>query len=251
MVKKDRIKEDYFQQINLKLSLNFRNLDLLKKTLTHRSYLNEHPEWRDIGDNERLEFLGDAILGFLVAEYLYQKLSQLKEGELTFIKSALINEKTLLEVARELKIEDYLLVSKGEKEKLKNKESLLADSIEALIGAIYLDQGLKAVKKFIKKYIFSKFKKIIKRHSYRDPKSLLQEATQLYFKTLPVYKLKESWGPAHQKKFKVELYLKDEFLSEGIGSSLKEAETKAAEKALRILEKENSYVFKKDNLKKF
>ncbi len=252
---KKEFDEEYFQEINQKLSLNFNNLNLLKRALTHRSYLNENPFWKKIGDNERLEFLGDAVLGFLVAEYLYEKLPQVKEGELTFLKSALTNEKFLLEVAKELELKRYLLLSKGEKGKTHDSDSFLADSVEALIGAIYLDKGLKAAKKFVKKYIFSKLKQIIADQSYRDPKSLLQEKTQLLFKTLPTYHLKESWGPPHQKKFRVELYIKNKFLAEGVGTSLKEAESKAAEKALKLLEKEklekeNFHVFKEDNSKK-
>ena len=239
--------DNYFQKINKKLSFNFSRLNLLKRALTHRSYLNENPKWKEIGHNERLEFLGDAVLGFLVAEYLYKRFPQLPEGELSFLKSALTNEKILLEVAIELNLKDLVLISKGEKEKITYHDSLLADTVEALIGALYLEKGIKAVRNFIKKYIFSKLRKILKEQKYRDPKSLFQEKTQMIFKLLPTYKLIESWGPQHQKKFKVALYLKDQMISEGVGSSLKEAEERAAEKALEILEKNNSYVFKKIN----
>jgi ribonuclease-3 len=239
--------DNYFQKINKKLSFNFSRLNLLKRALTHRSYLNENPKWKEIGHNERLEFLGDAVLGFLVAEYLYKRFPQLPEGELSFLKSALTNEKILLEVAKELNLKDLVLISKGEKEKITYNDSLLADTVEALIGALYLEKGIKAVRNFIKKYIFSKLRKILKEQKYRDPKSLFQEKTQMIFKLLPTYKLIESWGPQHQKKFKVALYLKDQMISEGVGSSLKEAEERAAEKALEILEKNNSYVFKKIN----
>lgn len=238
---------NYFQKINEKFSLGFSNLKLLKKALTHRSYINENPSWEEIGHNEKLEFLGDAILGFLTAEYLYKKLPHLSEGELSFLKSALTNEKILLEVAKELDLKNLMLLSKGEKENITENDSLLADAVEALIGALYLEKGIKKVKAFVKKFIFSKLKRILKEKTYRDSKSLLQEKTQMLFKALPEYQLVESWGPSHQKKFKVALYLQGQFLSEGVGNSLKEAETKAAERALKILEKDKSNVFKETN----
>ncbi len=225
--------DDYFRKISQEFSLSFNNLDLLKQALTHRSFLNENPQWKKIGNNERLEFLGDAVLGFLTARYLYQKMPELKEGDMTFLKSSLTSAKALLEVARALNLQKYVLVSKGEKVKIGNNYSLLSDAVEALIGAIFLDQGLEKANEFLERNIFIKIEKILSEHSYRDAKSVLQEITQAKYKVLPTYYLEKSWGPPHDRKFKVAVYLNNKLLAKGEGRSLKEAEIKAAQKALK------------------
>jgi len=223
-----------FQKIAQLLNLSFQNLDLLKEALTHRSFLNEHRDW-NIPHNERLEFLGDSILGFVVADNLVEQYPQFAEGELTSLRAALVNSDSLLAVAKELKLEDYLLVSRGEARELKNSRSyLLANTIEALIGALYLDGGIDKAKDFIKKYIFSKAETILQTASYKDAKSLFQEKSQALLGITPIYKSLKSWGPDHAKQFEVGVYLNEDLISQGKGYSKQEAEINAAQKALEM-----------------
>ncbi len=221
-----------FKKISQILNISFQKLDLLKEALTHRSFLNEHRDW-GIPHNERLEFLGDSILGFVVAEYLIKHYPQFSEGELTSLRAALVNSDSLLAVAKELKLEDYLLVSHGEARELKNSRSyLLANTIEALIGAFYLDGGIEKAKDFIKKYILSKTETILQTASYKDAKSLFQEKSQELLGITPIYKSLKSWGPDHAKQFEVGVYLNEDLISQGTGYSKQEAEINAAQKAL-------------------
>lgn len=223
-----------FAQIAQKMQLSFNNLDLLKEALTHRSFLNEHKDW-PFHHNERLEFLGDSVLGFVVADYLIKQYPQMKEGELTSLRAALVNSDALLEVAQRLDLNKYLLVSKGEAQDLQRKNSyLLANAVEAIIGALYLDQGIEAAKKFIDTYILPKTENILKTASYKDAKSLFQERSQAILGITPVYKSLSSWGPDHNKHFEVGVYLKDELIAKGEGHSKKEAEIQAAQKALDL-----------------
>ena len=223
-----------FQKIAQLLNLSFQNLDLLKEALTHRSFLNEHRDW-NIPHNERLEFLGDSILGFVIADNLVEQYPQFAEGELTSLRAALVNSDSLLAVAKELKLEDYLLVSRGEARELKNSRSyLLANTIEALIGALYLDGGIDKAKDFIKKYIFSKAETILQTASYKDAKSLFQEKSQALLGITPIYKSLKSWGPDHAKQFEVGVYLNEDLISQGKGYSKQEAEINAAQKALEM-----------------
>jgi len=222
-----------FNKIEKNLGLKFKNIDLLKQALTHRSFFNEHQEWSQIGHNERLEFLGDAVLGLVAAEYLYDKYPYFPEGELTNLRAALINSNALLEVAAKLDIQKYLLVSKGERRGLQTTHPyFLADTIEAIVGAIYLDQGLEEARKFITRHILIRIDQIIQSGRFKDLKSMFQEKSQEILGQTPFYKLLKSWGPDHQKQFRVGVYLKDKLIAEGEGYSKQEAETKAAEKAL-------------------
>jgi ribonuclease-3 len=222
-----------FHKIEKKLGLKFNNIDLLKRALTHRSFLNENKEWSKIGQNERLEFLGDAVFGLIAAEYLFREYPHLKEGELTSLRAALINGNSLLEVADKLEIKKYLLVSKGEKKELKKSHPyFLANAIESIVGAIYLDQGLEQTRKFIEKHILVKANQLLKTGSHKDPKSIFQEKSQELLGITPVYRFLKAWGPDHSKQFKTGVYLKDKLIAEGEGFSKHEAETKAAQKAL-------------------
>lgn len=221
-----------FKKITQALNISFQKLDLLKEALTHRSFLNEHRDW-GIPHNERLEFLGDSILGFVVAEYLIEHYPQFPEGELTSLRAALVNSDSLLAVAKELKIEDYLLVSHGEAKELKNSRSyLLANAIESLIGAFYLDGGIEKAKDFIQKYILSKTETILQTASYKDAKSLFQEKSQELLGITPIYKSLKSWGPDHVKQFEIGVYLNEDLIAQGTGYSKQEAEINAAQKAL-------------------
>jgi ribonuclease III len=215
---------------------SFNNIDLLVQALVHRSYLNENPNFR-VGHNERLEFLGDAVLEIIVTEYLYNKFPNTSEGNLTNWRASLVNSKMLHKVAEELLIDDYLYLSKGEakdKDK-KSRQYILANAVEAIIGAIYLDQGINKAKKFVEKYILSKLQEILDNKLYHDPKSKFQEKSQEIKGVTPHYENLEEKGPDHDKLFKVGLYLNDELVSIGEGSSKQEAQVKAAEIALKKL----------------
>lgn len=216
------------------MAVKFKDPDLLKQALVHRSYLNEHPEF-GIGHNERLEFLGDAVLEIVVTEFLYVNFSETPEGDLTNWRAALVNAKMLYEIAAELGVESCLYLSKGES-KDKNKKSrqfILANALEAIIGALYLDQGLPGAKKFILEKIVSHLGEILKTHSYLDPKSHFQEKSQEMKGLTPHYEIIKEIGPDHDKIFTVGLYLGDDLVAVGRGSSKQEAQVDAAQNGLK------------------
>lgn len=221
-------------KLQKKIGVVFKNDSLLKQALVHRSYLNEHPDFK-IGHNERLEFLGDAVLEIVVTEFLYLNFSNTPEGDLTNWRASLVNAKMLYEVADELGVEEYLYLSKGEARD-KNKKSrqfILANAIEAIIGSIYLDQGIDTAKKFILKNVVSKLDDILKNQAYLDPKSHFQEKAQEEKGITPHYEILEETGPDHAKIFTVGLYLDKEMISTGQGSSKQEAQVEAAAKGLK------------------
>ncbi len=217
------------------IDVKFKNIDLLKQALTHRSYLNEHPDFK-IGHNERLEFLGDAVLEIIVTEFLFVNFPDKPEGELTNWRASLVNAKMLYQVASELGFEKYLMLSKGESRDRDSKarQYILANSVEAIIGAIYLDQGIEPAKRFIFKNIVRNLDDIIKRKAYVDPKSRFQEVSQEVCGVTPSYKVLKEEGPDHAKKFTVGLFLDEELVAIGDGTSKQEAQTNAAEKGLEI-----------------
>ncbi|HPY08568.1 MAG: ribonuclease III [Patescibacteria group bacterium] len=230
------MEEKNLEKLQKNIAINFKNKILLRQAMTHRSYINEHLDTK-IGHNERLEFLGDAVLEIVVTEYLFLNFKNIPEGDLTNWRASLVNAKMLHEVAGDLKIEDFLYLSKGEA-KDKNKKSrqfILANAIEAIIGAIYLDQGMAAAKKFILKNIICKLDKILANHLYLDPKSHFQEKAQEIKGVTPSYKILEESGPDHAKIFKVGLYLNEDLISKGQGSSKQEAQVDAARKGLKKL----------------
>ena len=223
-------------KLQKKLEVNFKDKNLLKQALVHRSYLNEHPEFK-MGHNERLEFLGDAVLEIVVTEYLFLNFPEVPEGDLTNWRAALVNAKMLYEIANDLGVEKSLYLSKGEA-KDKNKKSrhfILADAVEAIIGAIYLDQGMKASKNFILKNIVSKLDSILKNKLYLDPKSRFQEKAQEMRGVTPYYKILDETGPDHAKIFTVGLYLDDDMIAKGKGLSKQEAQVEAATNGLKKL----------------
>jgi ribonuclease-3 len=224
-----------FAILEKSLGLEFKNRDLLIEAFCHRSYLNEHPDFY-LPHNERLEFLGDAVLELIVTEYLYKKYPEKNEGELTNWRAALVNAKILGEVARELSFNDFLLLSKGEeKETGKARLYILANTFEALIGAIYLDQGYEVAKNFVEKNLIErKLPEIIEKGLFKDPKTRFQEEAQERVKITPVYKVLEEWGPDHAKHFIVGVFLGNELIAKGEGSSKQEAEEEAAKNALKI-----------------
>ena len=219
-----------------KLGIKFNNIDLLQQALTHRSYLNEHRDYK-LDHNERLEFLGDAVLELVVTEYLYENYPN-PEGELTNWRAALVNGEMLAKISGRMGVEEYLLMSRGEaKDTGKARQYLLANAFEAITGAIYLDQkenGYAEAKKFIMQNVVVELAEIIEKKLYMDPKSRFQEVSQDKVGVTPAYRVLEESGPDHDRKFTVGIYLHDELIAKGDGSSKQEAQRNAAAAALEV-----------------
>ncbi len=217
-----------------KIGVKFNDQDLLKQALVHRSYLNEHPDF-ELNNNERLEFLGDAVLEIEVTEYLFFNFPNKKEGELTNFRASLVNTKMLASVAEELNLEKFLYLSKGESQdkNTKARKSILANTVEAVVGAIYLDQGRERTQKFIEERIIKKFDYILKNELYLDPKSRFQEKAQEIEGITPHYKVLKESGPDHDKFFEVGLYLDKDLIAVGRGSSKQEAQIEAAQEGIK------------------
>lgn len=216
---------------NLKIA--FKNKNLLREALTHRSYLNENPSW-DVPHNERLEFLGDAVLELIVTENLFSAYPSHTEGELTSIRASLVNYQTLAKVSKDIKLDESIYLSKGEaKDTARAKEVILANAIEALIGAIYLDQSYETVANFVKENVMKLLPEIVEKKLYRDPKSMLQEIIQEKLKTTPTYEVISEDGPDHDKIFEIGVYFSDKLAGTGKGHSKQEAEIEAAKNALQ------------------
>ncbi|MFC1632951.1 ribonuclease III [Patescibacteria group bacterium] len=212
------------------LGLKFDNYDLLQQAVVHRSYINEHPNFK-LGHNERLEYLGDAVLELVVTKYLFETYDN-PEGDLTNWRSALVNSRMLAKAAKALEVEDYLLLSKGEqKDTGRAREYILGNTYEALVGAIYLDQGYESASEFIHSNLITELPHIIKEGLYEDPKSRLQEKVQSVSQITPDYKVLDESGPDHDRIFKVGVYFEDELVGTGTGRSKQEAQIAAAEVA--------------------
>ncbi|EKE15836.1 MAG: hypothetical protein ACD_11C00103G0038 [uncultured bacterium] len=221
------------ESLSKKIGVKFKEISLLQQAVTHRSYLNENRGYK-LDHNERLEFLGDAVLELAVTEYLYGKFSN-PEGELTSWRASLVNGEMLASIAKELGVEEFLLMSKGEaKDTGRARQYLLANSIEAIIGAIYLDQGYEEAKKFILDNVVIKLDDILKSKSYLDSKSYFQEKSQEKEKTTPSYRVIKEWGPDHDRHFVVGVYLAEKLVAEGEGASKQEAQREAAKKGLEV-----------------
>ncbi|MDD5710487.1 MAG: ribonuclease III [Candidatus Colwellbacteria bacterium] len=223
------------KKLQTKIGIEFRDSAFYEEALTHRSYLNEHPKWPH-GNNERLEFLGDAVLELAVTEGIYKRLPKEEEGRLTVFRAALVNTRALSAVAKEIGLDKMLLLSKGEAKDVnsKGRESISANVVEALIGALYLDRGFEVARGFIERHILSKLEGV-KDQGGKDAKSLVQEYAQARFKVTPTYEVIEESGPAHERRFKVGLFFDDKLKSEGKGASKQEAELDAAEKLMQKL----------------
>lgn len=223
-----------FSSFEEKIGIKFKNPDLLKQAVVHRSYINEHPEF-ELYHNERLEFLGDAVLEIVTTEFLFNNYPDTPEGDLTNWRASLVNSKMLARVAEEIELEKYLYLSKGEArdKNSKARKYIIANAVEALIGAIYLDQGIKAATKFISRRMLSKLDNILAEELYLDPKSKFQEKAQETYKITPHYRVLSEAGPDHDKNFKMGLYLKDKLIAEGEGSSKQEAQVDAAQKGIK------------------
>lgn len=227
------MQEPDFSIFESKININFNDKKLLKQVFVHRSYLNENPGL-GLEHNERLEYLGDAVLELVVTEFLYHKFRDMAEGELTNIRAAMVNTNMLSVCARELAMNDYLLLSRGEAKDLgRARHYILANVFEALVGAIYLDGGYESTKDFISKNLFPKLDGIMKLRLFQDPKSLFQERAQESENITPTYKVLSDTGPDHNKTFTVGLFLEEKLISKGIGHSKQEAEQNAARGGLK------------------
>ncbi len=229
------MKQD-FKQFAQKLGVDFLEISLLQTACTHRSYLNEVKNSK-IEHNERLEFLGDAVLELVVTDYLYKKYPKKHEGDLTAYRSALVNTNSLSRVADHIGINEYLILSKGEaKDTGRARAIILADAVEAIIGAVYLDQGYETAEAFIARSIleFIKIEDIISNKLWLDAKSRFQERAQEVVGQTPVYKTVKETGPDHDKQFTVGVFIGDTQIALGAGPSKNEAEQKAAEKGIEV-----------------
>ncbi len=225
-----------FQQI---ASIKFKDENLLNLAFCHRSYTNEYPA--SIDNNEKLEFLGDSVLGLIVADYLYHLYPDSVEGELAKIKSYVVSESCLVKVAKKIKIDNYILVGKGEEYSGgRNKPALLADCMEAVIGAYFLDSGFKLVTDFVLEKLKPEIEKVNEKKHYRDYKTLLQEMIQKKYKCCPRYHVVSVDGPDHDRVYNMEVKINDKVFGPGTGSNKKKAEQEAARLAYEFFETSTS-----------
>ena len=223
-----------FSDFEKKTKIVFKNKDLLKQAFIHRSYINENGT-TGLSHNERLEFLGDAVLELIVTDFLYKKYPKHTEGELTALRSALVNAIIISEIASKIGMNDFLLLSRGEtKDTGKARQYILANTYEAYVGALYLDQGYEVTNKFITKTLLPQTDEIVAKKLWRDAKSLVQEKAQEFVNFTPAYKVLSESGPDHDKHFNIGIYFGPDLIAEGKGKSKQEAEQKAAEAALKI-----------------
>lgn len=222
----------YFEPFEQSVGIRFNDKKILQQAFVHRSYVNEHRGLK-LEHNERLEFLGDAVLELAVTDHLFHRFTDKPEGELTAFRAALVNTQTLSQAATEIGMNDYLLLSRGEaKDTGRARQFILANTFEALIGALYLDQGYDAAQRFIAEFIFPRAEDVIKKRLWQDPKSRFQEEAQERTSITPNYELLAQEGPDHDKVFEVGVYIGDEQIATGKGKSKQEAEQEAAQKAL-------------------
>lgn len=223
---------ELLQKLNDKLGYNLSDFDLFQTSFTHRSYLNEHPEYK-LPSNERLEFLGDAVLQFLSSRFLFLKFGELPEGDLTNLRASIVKTESLAIEAKKLEFGEYLLMSKGEEATGgRNREYLLANCFEAFLGALYLEKGLETCENHLEKYLFYKVSDSITADTFKDSKTKFQEKVQEKFKSTPTYKIIDSWGLEHEKNFKVGVFVDNKLFAEGNGPSKQKAEQDAANKGL-------------------
>ncbi|MFA4831365.1 MAG: ribonuclease III [Patescibacteria group bacterium] len=222
-----------FSQLEKKIGIKFNNSDLLVQAFVHRSYLNENRDF-PLAQNERLEFLGDAVLELIVTEFLIENYLN-PEGELTNWRAALVNAKMCAQVANEIGLDSYLFLSRGESKDAdtKARDYILANALEALVGAIYVDQGYDISRQFIARWVISKLPEVLELGLWMDPKSRFQESSQEILGITPTYRVLEEDGPDHEKIFVVGIYLDKEKIAVGKGGSKQEAQVEAAEKGLK------------------
>ncbi len=214
--------------------IRFRRIELLNLAFAHRSFANEIPE--DVGNNEKLEFLGDSVLGLVVSEYLYNSLRDKNEGDLAKIKSFVVSEDSLADIAKRIKVDNFILIGKGEEYSGgRSKKALLADALEAIIGAYFVDSGWSASRKFILRQLVPEITKVLEDKHRKDYKTLLQEYVQKNYKTYPRYILTQKSGPDHNRTFWMDVKIQNETYGPGKGKNKKEAEQNAASIAYQSL----------------
>ncbi|MDC7126149.1 MAG: ribonuclease III [Spirochaetales bacterium] len=219
--------------------IRFRKLEFLNLAFSHRSFSNETAS--DIDNNEKLEFLGDSVLGLVVSDYLFRIMSERPEGELARIKSFVVSEDSLAAIAKNIKVDNYILIGKGEEYSGgREKKAILADCMEAIFGAYYLDSGFKNAQSFILKYLVPEIEKVLANKHRKDYKTLLQEYVQKKYKSYPKYNLVKKTGPDHDRTFWIEVAIKDMTFGPGTGKNKKEAEQKVAGIAYETLTKDES-----------
>lgn len=229
------MRDKNLEKLETQLGVKFKHHALIEEAITHRSFLNENSSWT-YPHNERLEYLGDAVLELIVSEFLFKKFPDSEEGELTSIRAALVNHIMLSRVANDLQIEPFIHLSKGElKDSGRAKNAMLSNAMEAIIGAIHLDQGYETAKKFISKNILKHLDEVMEKQLFVDAKSLLQEIAQNDFKITPTYKIISENGPDHHKEFTAAAYFGPKLIAKGTGFSKQEAERSAAINALKII----------------
>jgi len=225
-------------QAEAALNLTFSNKALLQRALTHRSYLNENPDY-PLEDNERLEFLGDAILDFVTGEYLYHRFPEVAEGRLTNLRSALVRTERLAQFADDLQVGEHLFLGRGEEDSGgRERPAILCDAFEALIGALYLDQGIEAAREFIYPIIEPALQEILASDADKDAKSQLQEIAQSHYQLTPTYRTVKEDGPDHAKEFTVQAVIGLKVYGTGVGLSKQSAAQAAAKEALELLSQE-------------
>lgn len=219
-------------EFEAKVGITFKDKSILERAFTHRSYINEHPG-TNLRHNERLEFLGDAVLELVITHYLFEKYPDTPEGELTAYRSALVRTESISDAASKLGMNDYLLLSKGEaKDTGKAREYILANTFEACIGAIYMDQGYEVARDFIGKSLYKKIDDIVEHRLWKDPKSYVQEKVQEIFSVTPSYEVISEEGPDHDRNFVAAILFGDEQVATGEGKSKQEAQQNAAQAAI-------------------
>lgn len=223
-----------FSEFEKKIGIKFKDKDLLKQAFVHRSYINENVGLR-LSHNERLEFLGDAVLELASTDFLYKKYPEKAEGELTSYRAALVNTISISRAASLLGADDFLLLSKGEsKDTGKARQYILANTFEAIIGSIYLDRGYEIAYEFIDKSLFPFLEEVVENKLWRDNKSHFQEEAQNHVGVTPSYEVLKETGPDHDKQFTVGVYLKEDLIAKGQGRSKQDAQQEAAKKALEM-----------------
>lgn len=228
------VMENDLSQLEHHLGVEFTDKNLLRQALVHRSYLNENPSF-ELDHNERLEFLGDAVLELVVTDHLFRHY-QLPEGELTNLRAAVVRGEMLAKIAEEAGLDTYMLLSRGEsKDTGKARHYILANAVEAVIGAIYLDAGYEAAKDFIEKRIVTKLDEVVAKGSHIDNKSKFQELAQERFRVTPIYRVLDESGLDHAKQFVIGVFLGNKQFGQGSGSSKQEAQQEAAKEALQKL----------------
>jgi ribonuclease III len=234
--KEKKINSKQLDRLQKIIRVKFKSKILLQRALTHRSYVNESGK-KNMTDNERLEYLGDSVLGLVVNEFLFKHFEDYREGKLAKIKSAVVSEATLAKIARNINLGEFILMGKGEENSGgRERPSILANTVEAVIGAIFLDSGLKLSRKFVLSLIRDEIDSVDGVAYMRDPKTALQEYVQKKYKDRPIYQVIEERGPDHQKEFIVKLIINGREIVTGEGPSKQKAEMNAARASLKIIE---------------